>query len=277
VPPIALPEHDWQKTSYSGLKKEPGRVIKDVLTAPEMNDYDRFVFDVLPKGTQAGDFLHDIFEKIDFSDTATWEPVVRQMIRRYQILTDDEAFLSQCMQLIDTVVNTSLDTGSGLLQLKQIGNDQRLSEFEFDIPLSRFSTAAIPDVVDGDIPLGKRDIPSITGILNGKIDLAFQHDGKFYILDWKSNYLGNHTGAYDKTHLCHAMQENHYYLQYYVYGLAFRRYLLHRIPSFDFDTQFGGVFYLFFRGMRTDAQTGVYFHKPSPSVLEELSDLIFAS
>ena len=115
----------------------------------------------------------------------------------------------------------------------------------------------------------------LNSILNGKIDLVFLHEGKYYILDWKSNFLGNHTGAYERPLLCKAMQENHFYLQYYVYGMAFRRYLTSRIPSFDFDTQFGGVFYLFFRGMRTGAQTGVYFHRPSSVVIEELSRVIF--
>jgi exodeoxyribonuclease V beta subunit len=275
IPRIHLPDHDWQKTSYSGLKKESGRVIKDMLVAPVMTDYDHFTFETLPKGAQAGDFLHDIFERIDFSDTDTWEPVVRQMIRRYQIQKDDPEFISNMIRLIDTVVDTGLHTESSVIHLRDIRKDQRLSEFEFDIPMTRFSTASVPEVVDENIPLGIKDISTLSGILNGKIDLVFLHEGKYYILDWKSNFLGNHTGAYERPLLCKAMQENHFYLQYYVYGMAFRRYLTSRIPSFDFDTQFGGVFYLFFRGMRTGAQTGVYFHRPSSAVIEELSGVMF--
>ena len=101
----------------------------------------------------------------------------------------------------------------------------------------------------------------IEGLMNGFIDLVFEQDGKFYILDWKTNYLGNNLNAYNQENLLNAMNINNYHLQYMIYTVALVRYLRQKIENFDYDTHFGGILYLFVRGVRINNTTGIYFNR----------------
>jgi exodeoxyribonuclease V beta subunit len=110
--------------------------------------------------------------------------------------------------------------------------------------------------------------------MNGKIDLFFEHNGKYYILDWKSNFLGNSLEFYGEDAVKAAMYENNYNLQYLIYTVALTKYLKLRKPDFDYDTHFGGVIYLFLRGVRAEGQTGIYYSKPEGKLIEQIKGLI---
>jgi exodeoxyribonuclease V beta subunit len=109
--------------------------------------------------------------------------------------------------------------------------------------------------------------------MNGLMDLFFEWEGKFYILDWKSNYLGDRVEDYSEEQLKTAMAENNYHLQYHLYTLAAVRYLQSRIPEFDYDSQFGGVIYLFVRGVRRGRREGIFFTMPDRKVIEGMDAL----
>jgi exodeoxyribonuclease V beta subunit len=110
--------------------------------------------------------------------------------------------------------------------------------------------------------------------MNGKIDLFFEHNGKYYILDWKSNFLGNSLAFYNADHVKAAMYENNYNLQYLIYTVALTKYLKLRNPNFDYDKDFGGVIYLFLRGVRSDGQTGIYYSKPEKDLIDQIKLII---
>src|SRR5690606_28554959 len=102
------------------------------------------------------------------------------------------------------------------------------------------------------------------GILNGYVDLLFRHNNKYYILDWKSNYLGDSLEYYGNENLLNAMNENNYHLQYLIYTVAVKKFLESRLgEKFDFDRDFGGVIYMFLRGNRAGESSGVFTTKPS--------------
>ena len=84
-----------------------------------------------------------------------------------------------------------------------------------------------------------------------------KHKAQYYILDWKSNHLGNDAENYDLAGMEAAMAGSNYHLQYMIYTVALKRWLEKRIAGFDFDTHFGGVIYVFLRGVRDDRQTGI--------------------
>ncbi len=92
------------------------------------------------------------------------------------------------------------------------------------------------------------------GMLKGFIDLVFRHEGRYYLLDYKSNWLGEDREAYTRPAMEQAMRAHRYDLQYQLYSLALHRYLRHRLADYDYDRHFGGVIYLFLRGM--DGQEG---------------------
>ncbi len=114
-----------------------------------------------------------------------------------------------------------------------------------------------------------------SGFLRGFIDLVFERDGRFYVLDYKSNHLGNTLDDYRPEQLRGAMAEHHYYLQYLFYSVALHRYLGQRIAGYEYETHFGGVYYLFVRGMHPESRSrrGVFFHRPSRALIDSLSAL----
>jgi len=107
--------------------------------------------------------------------------------------------------------------------------------------------------------------------MKGYIDLVFRYNGKFYLVDWKSNYLGNNIEDYSKDSIDEIMNRDLYVLQYHLYLIALHQYLRFHIPEYSYESDFGGVFYIFLRGMDSSRgpKFGVYKDLPS-------QDLIYA-
>jgi exodeoxyribonuclease V beta subunit len=151
---------------------------------------------------------------------------------------------------------------------------------------SAFSSASLADVLARhgapaaapEYPGRVRDLGqgAVTGFLRGFIDLVFRHGERFYVVDYKSNHLGDTASAYEQPALRAAMVDHHYYLQAYLYTLALHRYLSTRLPGYDYDRHVGGYAYLFLRGMAKGHAlgTGVLAERPSRAVIEELSRLL---
>lgn len=114
----------------------------------------------------------------------------------------------------------------------------------------------------------------INGMLKGFIDLVFEHAGRYYVVDWKSNWLGPEDAAYSRNAMHEAMLEARYDLQYVLYLLALHRQLKARLPGYDYDHHIGGAIYAFLRGSYAETQ-GLFMDKP-PRVLIESLDRLFA-
>jgi exodeoxyribonuclease V beta subunit len=175
--------------------------------------------------------------------------------------------------MIRQVMETCLHVSAGI-RMADISWEDRLSELEFDFPLSEFNTSELAAIGhDHGTPFFTRPDESLEGLMNGKIDLIFRYEGKYYILDWKSNHLGDQVNDYSVDRIREAMADNNYHLQYHIYTVALCKYLRTRLPDFDYERDFGGCFYLFVRGMRTGGDTGVFFHKPEASVIDKMQAL----
>jgi exodeoxyribonuclease V beta subunit len=111
-------------------------------------------------------------------------------------------------------------------------------------------------------------------MLKGFIDLVFEHQGKYYVLDWKSNHLGDDVSYYHGQALSGAMADHRYDLQYQIYALALHRFLRSRIDNYDYEQHFGGVYYLFLRGMDGASDHGIFSAKPSLEFLDDMDKLI---
>ena len=98
--------------------------------------------------------------------------------------------------------------------------------------------------------------------------MIFEKNGRYYILDWKSNHLGDNIEAYNAEGVEQAMTDANYHLQYFIYTISVCRYLKQINPNFDYDRDFGGVFYVFVRGCRAEKETGVFYNKPSLESVE---------
>jgi exodeoxyribonuclease V beta subunit len=181
-------------------------------------------------------------------------------------------------QSISEVLGTPLIKGPAGFCLKDIGKQDRINEMEFVFPVKPFQISSLQKAFEAsDSPakayakhLSRLSADEFQGFMKGFIDLVIQHQGRWYILDYKTNFLGDTYAHYSRQSMADAMAEHHYFLQYYLYVAALHKYLESRMASYAYDTSFGGVLYLFIRGMHPDfgPESGVFFHRPSKKALD---------
>lgn len=280
---------DWRISSYSALVSHghsdpvlPGLDL-EVVDEQSANEpvlepaHDIFSF---PKGAQAGTFLHELFEQIDFTDYAG--DVDELLEQRCMLAGYDEVWQSVLKTLLDDVLQTSLNPGAsdgaGDIRLGQIGLNDRLVEMEFVMPSHALNADKLNQLLRQHDPLTRRagqlSFDTLKGMLKGFIDLVFVHQGRYYILDYKSNHLGMKLSDYNQQALEQAMIDHRYDFQYQLYALALHRLLMSRLPDYNFEQHFGGVFYLFLRGMKPEQPgNGVFHCRPEQALVEGLDQL----
>ena len=113
-------------------------------------------------------------------------------------------------------------------------------------------------------------------MLKGFIDLVFEQDGRFYLLDWKSNHLGYKLQDYHHEKLHEVMVREKYVLQYLIYTVALHHYLAQRIADYSYESHFGGLFYVFLRGVRPEkgSEYGIYYTRPAAGLIDRLSKVL---
>ena len=278
-------QQPWRIGSFSALTQDHDAELPDYDAQTSYNHdvavrtitMDRFGF---PRGAQAGTCLHALFEYWDFAsnDLEAMENLVSRTLLQYGF---NEKWTSVASQWLTEVLATSLsNTGLSLGQLTQA---QRLDELEFYFPVAELSVNKLQQIL---LPLLLDDSAlatvikrlkffDLTGFMKGFIDLVFEHQGRFYVVDYKSNHLGSDRVDYQSEQLDAAMVEHDYPLQYLIYSLALHRYLRLRLPDYDPEKHLGGVYYLFIRGMKPKwGQSGVFFDKPSVDLLDKLDQCL---
>ncbi|WP_182995385.1 exodeoxyribonuclease V subunit beta [Pelobium manganitolerans] len=269
---FTLLDSNWHKLSYSALRADHPISTKNKSNT-EKSEYDDFIFNQLRRGAKTGNMLHFIFENIHFNNPQKWADVIEEAIKRF-VPQQQEYYAPMLNTLLENVLNAPILLGDRAFKLSDVNTFKCIHEFEFDFLLDEFLPAQLSQLSTDAAQIAIRPWTRAKGLMNGKIDLFFEHDGKYYVLDWKSNYLGDRLEDYDTEQLSEAMNENNYHLQYLIYSLAVRKYLESRIPNFNFDRQFGGVIYLFVRGMRSASNTGVFTAKPSWTLINKLDKLL---
>lgn len=282
-------DYSWRVTSYSALSRNALHApslpsTKLDLEVFEQEDEEDIV-EVLEqsiftfaKGAIAGTFLHSIYEEIDFS-SADREPLIEVLQRRLPLTgydlewTDilaDFIWQSLDVNLVAREKENIVDTFS----LRQITVQQRLVEMEFVLPFKVIHCSQINNLLRRYEPLSKRagelNFSRVSGMLKGFIDLTLRHNNKYYIVDYKSNFLGHSIDDYSQESIEQAIIDHRYDFQYILYTLALHRLLRTRLVDYDYDQHIGGVFYLFLRGMNPASDTGVFYSKPDRRLIESL-------
>ena len=290
----------WRRSSFTGLVR--GRaVVGDVRDHDERDDDDPSEGEVvLPTaavdagpivladfeaGARVGVLLHSILEEADFQDPAALEPLVSAHLGGAGIGPEWTAPVTEGL---DLAIRTPL--GPEGFSLADVPRRCRLDELEFTIPVQGgfdaapdslttlrlaevFAEGGGPGLPDSwaDQVRGLRFLP-LRGFLGGFIDLIFVHEGRWYVVDYKSNKLGTTYADYAADRLPDHMVHSQYVLQYHLYSLALHRYLRWRLTDYDYEASFGGVYYLFLRGMRPDLgpQCGVFADRPSKELMDRL-------
>ena len=117
-------------------------------------------------------------------------------------------------------------------------------------------------------PLAYRELE---GFLTGYIDLLFAYEGRYYIVDYKTNYLGETADRYSTKQLQEAMMIHNYGLQYWLYTLVVHRFLGNFLDNYSYQRHFGGVYYLFVRGMGAGPGNGIFATRPDEAMVERLA------
>jgi exodeoxyribonuclease V beta subunit len=105
---------------------------------------------------------------------------------------------------------------------------------------------------------------------------VLEHDGRWWVIDYKSNHLGVHAEDYAPHALASEMARHHYVLQYHLYAVALHLHLMQRLPGYDYGRDVAGVLYLFVRGIspRHPFGTGVFQDRPSRALIDHLAGVL---
>lgn len=275
------PGDNWRVTSYSGLQQRGHGIAQDlmprldidatgvgeVVEEPELTPHQ------FPRGASPGTFLHSLFEDLDFTQPveAAW---VQEKLELGGYDADWEPVITAW---VTAILHAPLnETG---VSLSQLSAREKQVEMEFYLPISQPLIAENLDALIRQFdPLSAGCPPleftQVRGMLKGFIDLVFRHNGRYYLLDYKSNWLGENSAAYTPEAMAAAMQAHRYDLQYQLYTLALHRYLRHRIADYDYERHFGGVIYLFLRGVDSkQPQQGIYTTRPAGELITRMDEM----
>ena len=243
------------------------------------------------RGAAAGVCLHAVFEHAEFSDPASWPAAIARALRTLPPQAPGggprvEAARAARMleRMLGDVLSTPLPVGTARpLVLAGVPASRRLAELEFHLPAHDLAAPALNALLQRlGVKAPRLDFARLRGYLVGHIDLVVEHNGRYFVVDWKSNHLGDRPADYGERPLAAAMVQHGYHLQSLLYGVALDRHLRRCLPGYEPEMHFGGSLYLFVRGVRplwTDDQgrpTGVHFHRPGAATLAELSSLLDA-
>ena len=156
--------------------------------------------------------------------------------------------------------------------LSSLSPDNKLCEMEFLYKYdAKKMDSLIVSLFEGELASSNHDTSVKNHFLVGLIDLIFEKDGKYYILDYKSNHLGFSQKDYTFDRIAQDIRKNKYNLQYYLYSAALNKYLSKQISNYSYSEHFGGVFYLYWRGLSADQSNGVFYDMPDENVVMNLS------
>ncbi len=272
---------DWRVTSYSGLQQHGfsggqdllPRLDVDAAGVGEVVEEPQLTPHQFPRGAAPGTFLHSLFEELDFT-----QPVPEGwMAEKLQLSGVDAQWAPVLTDWLGGVLKTRLPGPD--IALNQLAARDKQVEMAFYLPIAQLLTAERLDALirrydplSADTP--PLDFRQVRGMLKGFIDLVFRHEGRYYLLDYKSNWLGEDREAYTRPAMEQAMRAHRYDLQYQLYSLALHRYLRHRLADYDYDRHFGGVIYLFLRGMDgQEGGQGIFTTRPVRPLIDGLDQL----
>lgn len=235
-----------------------------------------------PRGPNAGRCLHGILERVDFRNLASGQvlPMVEEQLGLHGI---EARWSSVVVEMLRKLLATPLNSQG--LTLDQVTRECRIDEMAFHFPVHRLDPRRIRQLGERyrfspqtllTQGLGGVLADRLDGFIKGFVDLIFEWQGRYYLADYKSNWLGHGVEAYHPAALHSAMLEHGYPLQYALYTLALHRYLRRRLADYDYGRHFGGVYYLFLRGMtpRTGMDYGIVAERPPGEFIAALDRLM---
>jgi exodeoxyribonuclease V beta subunit len=238
-----------------------------------------------PCGAHAGIFFHEIFEKLDFTNVSSHEngELLTASLKKHGF---KDEWLPHISAMIDNVLTTQLAAPEGPFSFSDLKKGSWLTELEFFFPLKFVTSTILRDTfrrwssqhTDVDLLALSQAMKfkPASGMVRGFMDMVFEHGGRFYLTDWKSNHLGYRIEEYGRDELKLAMVQKLYPLQYLLYTVALNRYLSLRVRDYDYTAHFGGVLFVFLRGVsqKRGEEFGFFRDIPPMEMINELTDCL---
>ena len=287
----------WRVSSYSGLKYAEAEHAH--IAAPETATQDILIeasaeqpslaptaavaaqgIHAFHAGAEAGTFLHDLLEWAadeGFAEAAANTAALEKEIARRCQRRGWQAHIPLLSAWMAELLRTPLALPDGhSASLAQMSS--HYAELEFWFEAQHVDTLALDRLVSAHTLEGRPRVAllaeRIHGLLKGFIDLVVEHQGRYYVIDYKSNKLGNDASAYTAEAMRDSILRERYDLQYALYTLALHRQLRARLPNYDYEQHVGGVAYLYLRGIDGSGH-GVHRER-LPKALIDAMDRLFA-
>ena len=239
-----------------------------------------------PAGARYGTLLHDLLEWLSQNNwpianpqAPEWAQIAWAHVRERKTnwLQLDDVQRAQLEPWLQAVVHTPLpltELNAEPLTLSHLSPEQLWPEMEFNLEVHQVNAAQLDQLIQTHVfagmPRPALQDRMMHGMLTGSMDLVVQHEGRYWVVDYKSNKLP----AYDANTLQSAVLHKRYDVQYVLYTLALHRLLKVRLPGYDYAQHMGGAIYMFLRGIHAQG-AGVHVCQPSQDLIEAL-DAVFA-
>jgi len=301
-------ERDWWLSSFSALTRNirhggistPDRDSEGEQTQLSSANNKQDIRFNLAKGAHTGNLLHDILETSDFSEPQWLEAIERPLAYYGDLIGQDDSRLTEqaLINWLEEIVAAPFiyqEHEHERASLSMLSTNRTIRESEFYFPMNSGNSKGLAKLLtdhrnsnsQNNLSQGKSmmaepepvNLPSykkLFGMMHGFIDLVFEHQGKYYVCDYKSNHLGDSFDDYNEQAIKMSMEANYYDLQYLIYSLALHRYLKMNLPNYQPSLHFGGIYYLYLRGMTPRTEhlgAGVYHRKISEAELNALDQL----
>ena len=274
-------DRSWRVSSFTAFTAardsdaaDHDRDVRPVVTG------ERRGIHAFPGGMKEGVCLHDILEHLDFTRPSTIHALVESKLRLHGMHSIDHTLsvVQTVRKLLEVPLLISppppppkksrkhddsaleLPMEASGLRLSAISMQRTLRELEFHLPAGLITPQELSAFVEAGLSFEPR-----RGVLKGFMDLVFEHDGRFHILDWKSNGLGPTSESYTADAMKAEIAHHRYDLQWQLYLLALHRYLRLRLKDYDPARHLGTVFYVFLRGVET-FQPALGIHRAEPDL-----------
>ena len=308
---VSNPDRDTDNTR---TQLSTAELSNTELSNAELSSTEQICFK-LAKGAHTGNLLHDILEQTDFS-APNWQESLEKPLLVYGELTSggvtgtgntsftEDELIAWLEQVLSAPFITSTNDNEKITSLAELEHNKTLRESEFYFPMQGQGTNALAKLLTDHRNSAQRSeintstsnptststeslkypvmLPSykkLIGMMHGFIDLIFEHQGKYYLCDYKSSHLGDSFQDYQFDALLDNVEKNYYDLQYLIYCLALHRYLKQTLVDYDVSEHFGGVYYLYLRGMTTAPEhqgAGVYYRQITEQEINDLDELFSA-
>ncbi|WP_119157535.1 exodeoxyribonuclease V subunit beta [Caldimonas tepidiphila] len=297
VPGRALRD-DWWIASYSALRKMDKRVAatahEDVFKETAIVDedaagqggravpspYSSGPLHGFPRGAAAGSFFHELLEwaaEQGFGRIAGSPGQLRDAVARRCAKRGWQRWIEPVCEWMQGFLQQSFVPPGAGAPFTLAGLSSPVAEMEFLIAVHDADLAKLDTLVSrhtlGGAPRPQLLPGQLNGMLKGFIDLVFEHEGRYYVIDYKSNRLGADDAAYTPEAMKQEVLSRRYELQYVLYLLALHRLLKLRLPDYDYERHIGGAIYLFLRGSHAPGM-GVHAERPPRELIESLDRLI---